>query len=840
MATASNDDPVPSCLQSAGGRTVWYTFTSDSLIFLEASTEDSRPFEYNTVLAIFSGLCNSLVEIACNDDIVTSSFLQSKVEFRAEAGITYYIQVAESDAPGEGGEEAMGGDLKFILNEIPLFKGPQSGGIAGGDSVSTNDFTNTLSKKINRNKAPRNLVRARRLKKIVNRKPLLMSKTLPNSNFILDKKLEHLKVSGPVLQKGFPGIPDNGEVTPPDPVIAAGPNHLVALVNNEIGIIDKNSGEQLLLIDPGEWFRNVFRAAVPCNPQIVYDHFSARWVMLWIECSSAPEGILLSVSDDSNPLGKWCTWRLTPFPDGVAGGINDLPKLGFDHDAIYVTTNNFGLSAFVLVRIIPKNQLLNNDCGAITWTDFWDLRNPIDRTTPVLGTVPATTFGSPDAEYFVDIDFINETGSFINLWSISDPLNNPTLRGSSIEVSTFHPPPDADQLGGSDVPLEILDGRNHNAVFRNGSVWTAHSIADATGRFAQARYFRIDVNTATILEDVAFGKENFWYMYPVVMVDENENLFMSFTRSGLTEYPNARYTGRLNSDPPGLQASILLKAGEDNYLKTFGSGRNPWGFYNGIALDPADNNVVWMLTQYAAQPVGPEPDDDRWGTWIGKASFVPQSGVKIVVDPQEYDFNLMFFRSANNQPLPITISSTGDETLILTNISLLHPSQGAFKLEGLPQFPLNLASFGDFQFSVCYDPVAGEAFTDSVFIQSNDPENSGLYIKLTGIVPGILNVDSEFLDVSIEAGQTTTRSINIKNPGGLDLELRVGFTGIAEYTPESASRSENSFSKESNKDKLRIADSEQIHDRSQNIEKHTDLFQESSMPDSGEKKRLMI
>ena len=118
----------------------------------------------------------------------------------------------------------MGADLKFTLNEIPLFKGPQTGSIAGGDSVSTNDFTNTLSKKINRNKAPRNLVRARRLKKIVNRKPLLMSKTLPNSNFILDKKLDHLKVSGPVLQDGFPGIPDNGEVTPPDPVIAAGPS----------------------------------------------------------------------------------------------------------------------------------------------------------------------------------------------------------------------------------------------------------------------------------------------------------------------------------------------------------------------------------------------------------------------------------------------------------------------------------------------------------------------------------------------------------------------------------------------------------------------------------------
>ncbi len=105
--------PVLSCLHSAGGRTVWYTFTSDSLIFLEASTEDSRPFEYNTVLAVFSGVCNSLVEIACNDDIVTGSLLQSNIQFRAEAGITYYIQVAESDAPGEWGRRANGWRFKI-------------------------------------------------------------------------------------------------------------------------------------------------------------------------------------------------------------------------------------------------------------------------------------------------------------------------------------------------------------------------------------------------------------------------------------------------------------------------------------------------------------------------------------------------------------------------------------------------------------------------------------------------------------------------------------------------------------------------------------------------------
>ena len=55
-------------------------------------------------------------------------------------------------------------------------------------------------------------------------------------------------VSGQPLEltNSFPGIPDVGDAfgfshIPPDPIMAAGPNHLMGLINSAIGIFDKSA-----------------------------------------------------------------------------------------------------------------------------------------------------------------------------------------------------------------------------------------------------------------------------------------------------------------------------------------------------------------------------------------------------------------------------------------------------------------------------------------------------------------------------------------------------------------------------------------------------------------------
>jgi len=129
--------------------------------------------------------------------------------------------------------------------------------------------------------------------------------------------------------------------------------------------------------------------------------------------------------------------------------------------------------------------------------------------------------------------------------------------------------------------------------------------------YSSVRYFKINTQTNTTVEDVAMGADGFWLYYPALSVDKDLNLAITYSRSGLTEYIGAFYTTRLNSDPPNyLSGSRILQAGKGPYNKDFGSGRNRWGDYNGIWLDPADQNNFWLLTEYAEYP------SNLWAGWM--------------------------------------------------------------------------------------------------------------------------------------------------------------------------------------------------------------------------------
>ena len=64
-----------------------------------------------------------------------------------------------------------------------------------------------------------------------------------------------------------------------------------------------------------------------------------------------------------------------------------------------------------------------------------------------------------------------------------------------------------------------------------------------------------------------------------------------------------------------------IKAGEDSYVKDFGSGRVRWGDYSATVVDPADDTTFWTIQEYAETDVGPLESDDRWGTWWAKLIY---------------------------------------------------------------------------------------------------------------------------------------------------------------------------------------------------------------------------
>ena len=85
--------------------TVWYTLTLGSGGTVTADTFGSS---YDTVLAAFSGQRGSLTLLASNDD-ANSSTRESQVTFGVQAGIVYYLEVAQYGS-------AAGGQLTLNVN----------------------------------------------------------------------------------------------------------------------------------------------------------------------------------------------------------------------------------------------------------------------------------------------------------------------------------------------------------------------------------------------------------------------------------------------------------------------------------------------------------------------------------------------------------------------------------------------------------------------------------------------------------------------------------------------------------------------------------------------------
>lgn len=99
-ATTATDDPLgdESCgFDSIDGHTVWYQFTPDRNLRINANT--GGDFDHN--IFVYTGTRGNLTRIACN-------FVPTSATFDAQAGVTYYLLL------GSNGDEP-GGDVVFTV-----------------------------------------------------------------------------------------------------------------------------------------------------------------------------------------------------------------------------------------------------------------------------------------------------------------------------------------------------------------------------------------------------------------------------------------------------------------------------------------------------------------------------------------------------------------------------------------------------------------------------------------------------------------------------------------------------------------------------------------------------
>jgi hypothetical protein len=600
-----------------------------------------------------------------------------------------------------------------------IAQGPATGSIAGGAVVNTDNFEASESPFLE------NATPHKHPEFVLYPAPQNMpAPSAPEgSNYVPDASVRPNSPLSPppITLASFQGNNQFGGF-PPDPHLAVGPNHLIHVVNSSFRISDK-AGNTLKTISANSWYQSVLPSSGPFDPKVHYDHHAQRWLMVWDNQNDATQTayFLVSVSDDDNPLGTWFNWALPSnvYGSTVSGTWQDYQGVGYDKDAFYITGRHFGFVSGYFgnaIRILPKAQFLGATPGPITWTDFWSLRDLFGND--VDGVRPSIVYSAPNEYYFAGPPSLT-SGSYMALYRITNPLGTPSISCVHVPVTGWSNAPAAGQLGGG-TPIETGGSRiRHEPIYRDSSLWMAHSVA-ANGGYSAVRYVRINTPSNTATEDVTMGAPGYWYFYPALAVDKDNNIGITFSRSGESEYAGAFYTWRLATDPPGLRPTEVMQRGVANYVR-LGSGRNRWGDYMGAALDPADKNAVWFFTEYVSSV-------NNYNCWVHGIRLTPYPTATISSSVPSKDFGRVEATFASDT-LQIMLNNIGSPTLVISSITKSNP---AFHLLELPSFPANVVTFDSLKFKVYFRPSAHGTVNDTIRIVSNDPATPVLRIPLTG------------------------------------------------------------------------------------------------------------
>jgi len=736
LATVNVGDPNISCNDTAAqGKTVWFKYTADVDRFVYISTVGSTPTaDFDVMMGVYTGTCGALVEERCNDDAV--GVRQSEVFMKLLAGKTYYILVGEWHGGGTSGGTPTGGDLVFKIFEgtAPSYvKGPKFGTTAAGITVNTNDFTNAMisgdetsvDDRVQVPYHPHYEIPA--LSEIAPKKYRSTFDEKQVTNFYEDASVSSASIGRPVIQKGYQGFP-MGNSIPPDPIMAVGPNHVMVMVNTSFRIFEKN-GTLVKTITAANFFTAIAPGSGPNDPQIIFDHYANRWVMLWMTSPTATDHRhLFAVSDDADPVGTWYQWNTSAIAvgDSLTPHWGDYPALGYDSAALYLSSRQFPLAggsfAYNKLRIIPKAQLYAGNTNAITFSDFWDFRDP-EQNSVFDGIRPPNAYTPSSKAFFVNIPSTS-TANYMTLWTLSDPTSkSASFTADNIIVSPYRTPTQPQQLGGGS-PLLESGGRQirANGIYRDSSLWVVHAVASGSAnQYSAVRYVKFNPFAKKVIEDVAFGAAGYWYFYPAIAVNKNQDILVTYSRSGLTEYPGAYVSGRKKNDPLGLSSSVTMKEGAGNYVLTFSGTRNRWGDYSGIAVDPSDSTTMWAHTEYAS-------GKNTWATWIGSAKIGPLAGGIFAINRSFLEFGTKNVNQTSDT-LSLSITNDGLDSLTISNISA---TGNDFVVLNKPTTPYKIPSEGVLELKVYFKPLSGGSKKDSIMFTTNDPLNPTYKFKLSG------------------------------------------------------------------------------------------------------------
>jgi hypothetical protein len=423
------------------------------------------------------------------------------------------------------------------------------------------------------------------------------------------------------------GGPAAGGFTPADPHGAAGPGHVVNVVNSHVQWFTKagtlQRSEDL----------NTFFAPLGTNvtsfvfdPKVIYDQYNDRFVIvaLWLEQIADGDLVndshaLVAVSDDADPNGVW------HFQDiDTKVNINgedtwfDYPGLAVSPDAIYLTGNMFSFDFATTVPttapafgvagtrlfIIPTDSLYNGGRSFVRPGGYDPAvqlgLTPGDRVPGVqslLTLQPAHMYGALPTGLgtFLTLDAGDDAATGrdrVYIIRVDNPLGVPVFSSTLLDVGdistrrfTGVPQPFSQSIierflsnGDTYARLRANDPRVLSAVWRDGMLYATQVVVPPEGQAdagqITAHWYQFSTGSATTVTTPSLFDQGNIYgeeigvgvntFFPAVSVNPRGDMAIGFSASGPLSVDNGQGTTPVSAPVyPGAYVTTQLKSDRD-------------------------------------------------------------------------------------------------------------------------------------------------------------------------------------------------------------------------------------------------------------------------------------